>query len=771
MSYTKRVIIGLAAAALLTSPFIASADTLSDLQAKIQALLSQLSALQSQVQQLQVTPSQTPVQIQAAAPAVAIRCPVITRTLAYGANGSDVSQLQTFLSQQGVYSDEVTGFFGAKTQAALQTWQAQQGLASSGTPATTGWGVLGPRSQSTLARLCPPPQPQSGSFSATPSAGKAPLDVKFKVTVPTGGTGDTYMIDFGDGSHAVVQSAVACAAGTSFVAGNCPDIRGTSHTYMTDGVYTASLYRQASNAGACAGNTVCGTLVTSTKITVSSTIACKIIDCAPGYHLEGASCSAEQRCVPNNASAPVINGVSGPSSLQVGEIGTWTVQASIASGADTNLTYSVIWGDESILGQLNALAGASSVTSATGSFTHSYATAGTYTPTFAVSNTNGIAQASASVKVGVTGVPFPVCPVYAMQVCPAGYTYGPGTTNGNGCYQPGPCIPKTNGCIDDGNTYPEGTKRQCIKSSTGLSACVADASYVCRNGEWKIEGGLPVPSPAFSVSPASGSAPLSVTFKVNGAGEHLIVSFGDGTSAASWNMYVEGGYSTIVHTYEKAGTYTAKLHNNNGIAAAMCYGVDCNVIGTATVTVTGGTSSGAVTATANGLKVTISAPAVAQKMQECTYSVGWFGSSGNGLTVDWGDGTVSPKNTSFLQGTSCTSEVTSHTYPSSGTYTIKVRSWHPGPTDAPVTDWEGSTSVIVSGVGGPIVCPAYQMPICPAGQRVATVANENGCSAPICVGYADTIYSQSTTAEDSQLASALTALQGALAKIKSLFGN
>ncbi|HVU75706.1 MAG TPA: hypothetical protein VHD38_02645, partial [Candidatus Paceibacterota bacterium] len=255
------------------------------------------------------------------------------------------------------------------------------------------------------------------------------------------------------------------------------------------------------------------------------------------------------------------------------------------------------------------------------------------------------------------------------------------------------------------------------------------------------------------------------------------------------------------HTYANAGTYTVKLSGGSNTAYAS-------------VTVTGGTSSGGVTAKADGLKVWISAPTVAQKMQECTYSVGWFGSSGNGLTVDWGDGVVSPVVNTSAQGQSCTSEVTAHLYSAPGTYTIKVRSWHPGPTDFPVTDWEGSTSVTVTGSGTPIACSAiaWQIPACPAGQHaVNRYANgcptapvcvpsnaictaigfvtptcpagqhaerqysDSGCEvAPICVnGSAGTIYSSSsiTPTNTSQTASALSALQAALEKLKSFLSG
>jgi len=99
------------------------------------------------------------------------------------------------------------------------------------------------------------------------------------------------------------------------------------------------------------------------------------------------------------------------------------------------------------------------------------------------------------------------------------------------------------------------------------------------------------------------------------------------------------------------------------------------------------------------LTVTLLTPKeVKKKMEECKYSLGWFGTSGNGLNVDWGDGVYSPdskKPVSEHGVKSCTKEVMKHTYTVPGTYTIEVRSWHPGPTDAPVIDWIGEVTVNV----------------------------------------------------------------------------
>ena len=97
--------------------------------------------------------------------------------------------------------------------------------------------------------------------------------------------------------------------------------------------------------------------------------------------------------------APVINGIDGPASLSVGQTGTWTVRVNTANTG--NLSYSVVWGDERWgMGIGDIQSAAAPTIAASGSFTHAYQSAGTYKPTFTVSNSSGSAQTSASVTVG-----------------------------------------------------------------------------------------------------------------------------------------------------------------------------------------------------------------------------------------------------------------------------------------------------------------------------------------------------------------------------------
>ena len=59
--------------------------------------------------------------------------------------GGDVSKLQAFLD------GSVTGYFGPATETLLERWQSSHGIVSAGTPQTTGYGFVGPRTLAALA--------------------------------------------------------------------------------------------------------------------------------------------------------------------------------------------------------------------------------------------------------------------------------------------------------------------------------------------------------------------------------------------------------------------------------------------------------------------------------------------------------------------------------------------------------------------------------------------------------------------------------------------
>lgn len=76
----------------------------------------------------------------------------ITSSLQLGDRGAQVTELQTFLAASpSIYPEGlVTGYFGSLTQAAVQRYQAARGIVSQGTPATTGYGRVGPLTMASI---------------------------------------------------------------------------------------------------------------------------------------------------------------------------------------------------------------------------------------------------------------------------------------------------------------------------------------------------------------------------------------------------------------------------------------------------------------------------------------------------------------------------------------------------------------------------------------------------------------------------------------------
>lgn len=97
-----------------------------------------------------------------AMPARAASCPALSSALARGARGANVAALQRFLIARGLLSaDSATGYFGPLTERAVQALQRANGIVSSGTPATTGFGRVGARTRALIAARCASPAPAS----------------------------------------------------------------------------------------------------------------------------------------------------------------------------------------------------------------------------------------------------------------------------------------------------------------------------------------------------------------------------------------------------------------------------------------------------------------------------------------------------------------------------------------------------------------------------------------------------------------------------------
>jgi peptidoglycan hydrolase-like protein with peptidoglycan-binding domain len=300
----KSVVIAVVAVGLLVSPVLAFAQsvsvtgttTISSLQTQIEFLLQELATLRGQMGQGPAssststwTSTSTPPNMPPVPPippavgpvntSSTFFCPIITRSLSLGSQGSDVMGLQNYLNAQGFLNVSSTGYFGALTQAAVGRWQAQNNIAASG---SSGNGTFGPLSRGLFGRLCgggnggnggSGGQGQGGgqgtggqgggnggqsgggnnntstqgvvSFSATPSSGSAPLTVQFVASAPQGITlGNA--VNFGDGTTGHLGFVPVCSS--------CNAEGVVSHTYTASGTYNATL---TNGACSCPANGVC----------------------------------------------------------------------------------------------------------------------------------------------------------------------------------------------------------------------------------------------------------------------------------------------------------------------------------------------------------------------------------------------------------------------------------------------------------------------------------------------------------------------------------
>lgn len=189
---------------LISTFFLASfahAQSNTQLQTELNALLQQLATLQAQLQATGA-PSSIP-----AINGAYGQCPALFRTVRAGMSGSDVTGLQVFLAADTrVYPEgTISGYFGALTERAIRAFQARHGIVSSGSPETTGYGSVGPATRAAIAGLCrngnvtqvpvpPPTQTDTCSLGGRTVAQSLTADFYSVAVAPEGSTCATYRL-------------------------------------------------------------------------------------------------------------------------------------------------------------------------------------------------------------------------------------------------------------------------------------------------------------------------------------------------------------------------------------------------------------------------------------------------------------------------------------------------------------------------------------------------------------------------------------------------
>ena len=282
-------------------------------------------------------------------------CVDLARNLTLGSTGSDVVALQGHLATKGLFTyTGARGYYGFITAQAVGQLQVSLGIVSSASD--NAYGLMGPRTRAAIACGTTPP---NTTFSASPTYGTAPLAVTFnwRGTRPSS-------VDYGDGKTDEFTYCLSTGV-------ECNPTSGSfSHTYTSAGTYTAKLVKKLISAGTIYPAEITYETLGTVTITVGNG---------------------------STTGAPSISGIDGPTQLAVGQSGSWTVRVNDASGY---LSYSVRWGDEATRAYANGTISSLPISSS-GTFTHTYANAGLYSPTFTVTNRNGqSASASAGVVVG-----------------------------------------------------------------------------------------------------------------------------------------------------------------------------------------------------------------------------------------------------------------------------------------------------------------------------------------------------------------------------------
>ncbi|MBI5456729.1 peptidoglycan-binding protein [Candidatus Kaiserbacteria bacterium] len=96
-------------------------------------------------------------------------CPTLIRTLVRGSRGGDVAGVQNFLiAQKDLAAGNNTGYFGTLTETAVKSFQRRNNIVSSGTPGTTGYGLVGAKTRAAIQRAC------AGSMAAPTNSYSSP---------------------------------------------------------------------------------------------------------------------------------------------------------------------------------------------------------------------------------------------------------------------------------------------------------------------------------------------------------------------------------------------------------------------------------------------------------------------------------------------------------------------------------------------------------------------------------------------------------------------
>lgn len=637
MRYCSRLILCTFVAIFTLAPQYTLAQTNAELQAQAAALLQKVEELQ---RQLGLSTASAP----STSASAVVGCLSTSRILKPGMEGADVVALQKFLAKDASIYPEglVTGYYGALTTAAVQRWQAKNNIVSSGTPESTGYGQVGPRTAATMNASCGAASPLAGGYiEVTPVSGPPPLTVSVRATVNTVRSCDaaTYTLDWGDG---VTPQQIPVPAG------NCGQLQQTyTHLYQYDGTYSIRLISGAhqSSATVVVGSGAAGTTASGQRFDASLRSGTAPLT----VRFSGVLTTDNLVWNANSASYNTLDFGDGTSAqIQL------PTQKGTAQAFTVDHTYVTAGSYAAVLYQ--------------GTKASARGTVGTAIPITVQGGQGGLPaqvfqgspqSGTAPLKVTFTGTLNSQNLAWCATGCTNTLDFGDNTS----VQIP---LPKTAGTAQSftaEHTYVSGGT-----FTARLHQGAIGASLVGSPISITVAGGSSLPAQSLSATPLSGDAPLTVTFSGTLTGENKgwcaqgctsTLDFGDGTSVEIALPTSQTGANTftVQHTYVTPGAHLSVLHQgakNSGNTP----------VGVATISV-GGTAPSAYQYKAVVPSVT----------GERTVSLQFdIPTACTGFDISWGDSSalVGQSHTTGCGG-SATSRTYSHQFSTGGSYTITLR--------------------------------------------------------------------------------------------------
>jgi len=220
---------------------IVQAATLTDAQIQaIVALLQSFGADQGTVQNVRSVLSGEPVSSNTSSPQP--QCLSLLHTLYLDVSDAttdgEVTKLQQFLAKDpSIYPEgRITGYFGPATEKAVRRWQARNGVVSSGSPDSTGYGYVGPKTRSVLSWRCTSISQRSINYNQqAPPTTTPTTDRHIKVVYPNGGE---ILDNSGGKDSGIIANITWVSSGTNGTAINIglTDIKGNIIEWIGTGV-------------------------------------------------------------------------------------------------------------------------------------------------------------------------------------------------------------------------------------------------------------------------------------------------------------------------------------------------------------------------------------------------------------------------------------------------------------------------------------------------------------------------------------------------------